>query len=58
MDLVIQNLANSKRILDTEKDAEISGKWQKLKIRRAQTPRKIEIGGGTKQLLIPKDPMI
>jgi peptide chain release factor 1 len=53
-DLVIQNLANSKEILDTEKDAEFR-EMAKVELDELR-PRKIELEEELKQLLIPKDP--
>jgi peptide chain release factor 1 len=53
-DLVIQNLANSKEILDTEKDAEFR-EMAKADLDELR-PRKIELEEELKQLLIPKDP--
>ncbi len=53
-DLVIQNLANSKEILDTEKDPEFR-EMAKAELEELR-PRKIELEEELKQLLIPKDP--
>ena len=53
-DLVIQNLANSKEILDTEKDPEFR-EMAKVELDELR-PRKIELEEALKQLLIPKDP--
>jgi peptide chain release factor 1 len=53
-DLVIQNLANSKEILDTEKDVEFR-EMAKAELDKLR-PRKVELEEELKQLLIPKDP--
>jgi len=53
-DLVIQNLTNSKEILDTEKDPEFR-EMAKAELDELR-PRKIELEEELKQLLIPKDP--
>lgn len=53
-DLVIQNLANSKEILDMEKDPEFR-EMAKAELDELR-PRKIELEEELKQLLTPKDP--